>query len=46
MKCPAFHGTYEIRIGKENKMLKQETIELDSNEQTPFQLDVILPQEG
>lgn len=46
VRCPAFHGTYEIRIGKESKMLKQQTIELDSNEQTPFQLDVILPQDG
>ncbi|MCM2988171.1 endo-1,4-beta-xylanase [Bacillus safensis] len=46
VKCPAFHGTYEIRIGKESKMLKRQTIELDSNEQTPLQLDVILPQEG
>ncbi|WP_231730818.1 endo-1,4-beta-xylanase [Bacillus sp. AM 13(2015)] len=46
VRCPAFHGTYEIRIGKESKMLKQQTIELDSNEQTPLQLDVILPQEG
>ncbi|GLF90572.1 beta-xylanase [Bacillus safensis] len=44
--CPAFHGTYEIRIGKGSKILKQQTIELDPNEQTPLQLDVVVPVEG
>nr|MDH3176810.1 hypothetical protein [Bacillus pumilus] len=44
--CRAFHGTYEIRIGKESKLLKQQTIELDSKEQTPLRLDVIVPEEG
>ncbi|MDG3043784.1 hypothetical protein OE903_06560 [Bacillus sp. B6(2022)] len=45
MTCPAFHGTYEVRIGEESKMLQQQTIELDSTKHTPLQLDIIVPVE-
>ncbi|QGX66033.1 hypothetical protein GPA07_11505 [Bacillus sp. ms-22] len=41
--CPAYHGTYEVRIGKDSKLLKHQTIELDSNTQTPLHLNVISP---
>nr|WP_257215499.1 endo-1,4-beta-xylanase [Bacillus pumilus] len=43
--CSAFHGTYEIRIHQESQLLKQKTIELDSNEHTPLQLEFIVPVE-
>lgn len=43
--CPAFHGTYEVRIGEESKMLRRQTIELDSTKHTPLQLDIIVPVE-